>query len=84
MRKRDKLKPCDCCGVSTAKIREHFYLKNEVWFKVHPSERGFLCIDCVERKLNRKLNKSDFTDASINKPQRSVEMSAKLVDRLTS
>jgi hypothetical protein len=82
LKKRDKLKPCACCGVSTAKLGEHFYLKNEVWFKVHPTERGFLCIGCIESKLGRKLVRNDFTDASINKPQRGVEMSLRLIQRL--
>ena len=82
MKKRDKLKPCARCGVSTAKIGEHFFLKNEVWHTAHPTERGFLCIGCIENIIGRRLNKDDFTEASINKPQRGVFQSQRLVDRL--
>lgn len=82
MKKRDKIKPCACCGVSTSKIGEHFFLRSEIWYRVHPSERGFLCVGCVETKLGRLLTKQDFTDCTINKPQRGVHMSLRLVQRL--
>jgi len=82
MKRRDKIKPCLDCEVSTASIGEHFYLKNEIWFKVHNNERGFLCISCIEKRLGRKLGPSDFTDASINKPQRGIYMSQRLANRL--
>lgn len=84
MKRRDKLKPCAYCGNSTAKLGEHFYLKPEVWFKIYPHERGFVCIECCEKKLGRTLNAADFTDCTINKPQRGVEMSQRLINRLTN
>jgi len=82
MKKRDKLKPCHVCGRSTAQIGEHFFLKNEVWYSVHKSERGFLCIVCIEEILNRKLTPNDFQDCHLHKPQPGKIMSQRLVDRL--
>jgi hypothetical protein len=29
---------------------------------------GFLCIGCLERRLGRNLNPTDFTDAPVNNP----------------
>lgn len=63
--KRSKKWLCLFCNKDTK--YEHFYLKDEVWFKVHNSKKGMVCINCVEIKLNRKLCKKDFTDCYINK-----------------
>ena len=82
MKRRDKIKPCEYCGKSTVKLGEHFYLKPEIWHKIHNSERGFVCISCCEKRLGRILVANDFTDCSINKPQRGKLMSIKLIDRL--
>lgn len=81
-KRRDKLKPCYYCGVSTVEKGEHFYLKSSVWNIIHNSERGFVCLDCRERIIGRLLNKNDFTDCSINKPQRGKLMNSKLYDRI--
>lgn len=48
---------------------EHFFLKDEVWKKIHNSSKGMVCISCCEKKLKRKLNTTDFTSAFINSPK---------------
>jgi hypothetical protein len=77
-------KPCLHCGVDTVRLNEHFYLKNEVWNQVHSSERGFLCVGCVELRLGRRLNKDDFTSVSINRFHPGVRKSQRLIERLTT
>lgn len=62
---------------------EHFFLKDEIWFKVHNSKSGMMCINCIEIRLGRKLNKSDFTDCYINKLDYGSK-SLVLLDRLTN
>ena len=76
---RNKKWLCVSCNKDTK--YEHFYLKDKVWFKVHNSKVGMLCIDCIESKLKRKLNKTDFTDCYINQLNFG-EKSTQLIDRL--
>lgn len=58
---------CLDCKVDTGKIAEHYMLKDDVWFSVHPSRSGMLCIGCIEVRLGRMLNKQDFNDSYLNK-----------------
>ena len=73
-------KRCDDCRCDVSD--EHYYVHPDIWFSVHPSERGFLCIGCLERRLGRILTPADFPPVSINKPQRSSRMSIVLAKRL--
>jgi len=74
---------CLDCKRDTSQLREHYFLKGEIWSRVHSSAIGMLCIGCVETRLGRKLTASDFTDAHINDPKR-YEMSDRLRSRLAS
>lgn len=73
---------CLDCGEDTIKLNEHYYVKPEVWFQAHNSERGFLCIGCLEERLGRRLVAEDFTNASINRFHPGVRKSQRLVSRL--
>jgi hypothetical protein len=77
---RNKFKCLDCL-VDTGRLGEHFFLKNEVWFKVHTSDKGMICIGCIEARLGRKLVPEDFTDAYVNRP---VHVGQTMSDRLRS
>jgi hypothetical protein len=57
---------CLDCSRHTADIDEYYMVHNEVWYKVNPGGKGMLCIECLEKRLGRELNKDDFTDAPIN------------------
>lgn len=57
---------CKGCGVDTNANHEYYMLKDKVWFQVMGKKRGMLCISCVEKKLGRELNRSDFTDCPLN------------------
>jgi len=56
----------------------NYMVKNEVWEKAIPNYNELrkvpeevnpvcLCIPCLEKRLNRKLTKDDFTDVPINR-----------------
>jgi hypothetical protein len=75
--------PCLDCKVDTGLdgIAEYFHVHEKVWntalgqpdaptdrFVPGLSDAGFLCIECLERRLGRELNASDFSDAPINDP----------------
>jgi len=72
---------CRDCRVDTGKIREHYFLKPEVWAATGLGAVGMLCIGCVESRIGRTLRNLDFTGAWINNP-RNGEKSSRLLDRL--
>lgn len=74
---------CLDCGRHTGRMKEHYFVKNEVWFSVMDSETEMLCVGCLEGRLKRKLTAADFTDAWINDPKRN-SMSDRLRERLGS
>jgi hypothetical protein len=54
---------CKDCGFDTTE--EYYALRNEIWEAAKGGE-GQLCIGCVERRLDRRLDHHDFVDAPIN------------------
>lgn len=68
--------PCRSCGVDTTPCTgkrgcrhkgrwEWYMVRDAIWRAVGGGE-GFLCIACLEGKLGRPLNRTDFTDAPVN------------------
>lgn len=74
---------CLDCKIDTGKAREHYYLRLDVWLQAHNNKTGMLCIECVEKRLGRRLQPEDFTDASINNPK-VVAMSDRLRSRIAA
>lgn len=72
---------CLDCGDNTSQMKEHYFVKTEVWFSAHASECGMLCVGCIEKRLGRVLVSSDFTAAHINDPRRNA-MSDRLRSRI--
>jgi hypothetical protein len=72
---------CLDCREDTGKMREHYFVKTDVWMKVVGSIYGMLCVGCLEKRLGRQLVADDFTDAHINNP-RLYDMSDRLRSRL--
>lgn len=72
---------CLDCGVDTGKIHEHYMLKDSVWRKAVNSNRGMLCIACIEARLGRLLRPNDFNDSYVNDPK-FASMSMRLLSRL--
>lgn len=73
---------CLDCKVDTGKIGEHYMLKDSVWFKVHSSNVGMLCIGCLERRLGRQVTKQDFNDSHVNRMASGKFISQRLMQRL--
>lgn len=57
-------------------------LRNEIWLSVASKDTN-LCIDCVEKRLGRKLTKEDFDPCDFNFWKgRTKNQTPKLRDRL--
>ena len=72
---------CLDCGVDTGKISEHYFIKTPLWMSLVGSDKGMVCVGCLEKRLGRKLNKNDFTQCYLNDPKRN-NMSERLLSRL--
>jgi hypothetical protein len=80
----------ECCvgchrdtGYSRARggLDEWYMVHNELWAAAGMTpDGGCLCIECLERRLGRQLNRDDFTSAPINDPDK--QCSPRLRDRL--
>lgn len=60
------LDPYDCidCNDNTFFKGEYYMIHNQIWNSV--AQNGMLCIQCLEARLGRQLNSSDFTEYPIN------------------
>jgi len=57
---------CLDCRVDTGHIGEHYFINTSTWLAIVGSNKGMLCIGCLETRLGRKLNRADFPDVYIN------------------
>lgn len=62
---------CQDCSKHTAGS-DYYMIKNDLWAQVHPNRHGMLCLSCLQTRLGRRLEKSDFIDAIVNQ-RRAVE-----------
>ena len=60
---------CLDCKVDTGANQQYYMLKDAVWLAANPQRVGMLCLECVERRLGRELNRDDFADFPINRLQ---------------
>lgn len=81
--------PCCACGVSTHAINEYFMLRNAIWKLVRlPLEARtnfrtrWLCVGCLEQRLKRQLNSSDFIECPLNASDDVFPKSLRLRNRL--
>jgi hypothetical protein len=74
---------CRDCGVDLDAINEEIMLVDEVWLAAVPTERGMLCIGCLEKRLGRKLRRDDFTRYSQSAVDEGMPVSDRLKDRLS-
>lgn len=59
------------CRHNAGKRWEWYMVWPAVWARaVGPDAPGYLCIECIEKRLGRPLNCDDFTDAAVNLPGR--------------
>lgn len=73
---------CLDCGQDTGKMKEHYFVRTELWLSAAGSTEGMLCVGCLEARLGRELVPGDFTGAFVNKPGYGGGHSARLLSRL--
>ena len=71
---------CQGCGCNTLHIQEYYMVLQSVWLRAAKLKSGMLCIGCLETRLGRELERSDFIDAPVN--QGIFPMSARLASRI--
>jgi hypothetical protein len=49
---------------------EWYMVQDALWLRAHPAGEGKLCIDCLERRLGRRLRPDDFKVVPANVPGR--------------
>ena len=72
---------CLDCNVDIGKIFEHYFIHIELWLSLVGTNKGMLCVGCLEARLGRQLTSADFTPASINTPNHEPK-SQRLMQRL--
>jgi hypothetical protein len=70
---------CADCRLCTITAHEWYMVRDELWDRV--AGDNFLCVGCLEVRLERELTAEDFTDAPVNDPVKTV-MWPRLLDRL--
>ena len=60
----DTPRPCTDCRVDTTSIGEYYVVRPELWRAA--KGKGFLCINCLEKRLQRTLSRPDFMDCPAN------------------
>ena len=87
---------CNDCNANVGYMGEWCMLKASVWSKAWPGTaqnssrakmpmKHFLCIECVEKRIGRKLTRTDFDMRSKHNkpsPKRQFPMSRRLRNRL--
>lgn len=75
---------CADCKFNTK--TEYYMVHNKLWrLATHGEPIEFLCIGCLECRIGRELEKTDFTDAPINQLTYYIPKirSLRLISRLT-
>lgn len=57
---------CLDCSVNCNYNDEYYMVHDSVWLQANPGIDGMLCIACLEARLERELDSSDFTDCPLN------------------
>lgn len=86
-------RPCAVCGMDTTEKGEIYMINDALWQRAYniylveypeadSIEPDFLCIDCIEDLLERRLDPHDFTFCPLN---RDIELyrSRLLISRMT-
>lgn len=64
---------CNSCNIPIMSSGEYFMLRDSLWnlviilrFIKEKKKTEFLCVDCIEKVLERKLDKYDFSTCQLN------------------
>jgi hypothetical protein len=74
---------CLDCGVDTSSdgIAEYYVVNDELWRSANPAGAGMLCVECIEKRIGRKLERDDFVDCLVNTDP-AFRKSTRLLERL--
>jgi hypothetical protein len=78
----NKFHLCCDCGESTYELNEYYVVWDHIW-ELAPNKKGMLCIGCLETRLGRKLNSTDFPPLPVNTDHLGFR-STRLVSRIES
>lgn len=57
----------DClCDIHSFGLRQYYMVKNEIWKSATNSEVKFLCVECLEKRIERSLVPNDFSQVILN------------------
>ena len=55
--------------VDCAKFRGFYMVHDDIWQEIMPTDEGFLCLPCLQKRLGRSLTIYDFPeDIAVNEP----------------
>lgn len=57
---------CKDCGKNTRIDDKDYYMINDVLWKIYGVGEGMLCMDCMEKRIGRKLIAMDLTMCPLN------------------
>lgn len=57
---------CHDCHIDTRKDKSNFYMVHDQLWEEFGEGENYLCWDCFENRIGRKLQKQDFTKAICN------------------
>lgn len=61
-----RLFDCEDCHIDTSEGVENYYMVKHLIWNEFGVGKGMLCVDCLEKRLGRKLEASDILQAPIN------------------
>ncbi len=56
---------CQDCAKHTA-ADDYYMVTDTLWQTVHSRDQGMLCLSCLQSRMGRELQSSDFIDAPVN------------------
>lgn len=56
---------CADCGLDTWEAKEYYMVHDWLWL-LHGSDLDMLCVGCLETRMGRRLEPSDFMEAPVN------------------
>jgi hypothetical protein len=66
-REHDTEFPCNDCGLAVLDLAEHYMVLDDVWAASGLGPNGgFLCVGCLETRLDRTLTPADFLACPLN------------------
>ena len=57
---------CSDCNKDVLTEVDYYMVHNHLW-KKYGNGKGFLCIHCLEMRMNRRLTSKDFIDCLLNR-----------------